>query len=109
VEVFPGFHYSVAYQRTQTPIAICNGSRISRTLKIRLYCSMIDTLINVRLRLYVIILQKRYCQKSADACKHRMDVTDLKHELNMFRERDEYCMLAVTRICFYKLSASNFH
>jgi hypothetical protein len=62
---------------------------------------MIDILINVRLKLYVIILQKRYCQRSAHVCKHRMDIIDLKHELNVFGERDEYCVLAVTCICFY--------
>jgi hypothetical protein len=101
VEVFSGFRHSVAYQTTQMPIAMCSGSRISRTVKIRLYCSIIDTLMKVRLKLYVMILQKRYCQKLAGVSKHRMSVTNFKHELNMFGERDENCMLAVTRICFY--------
>jgi hypothetical protein len=47
----------VAYQATQMPRATYSGSRISRTVKIRLYCSMMDTLMDVRLRLYVMILQ----------------------------------------------------
>jgi hypothetical protein len=61
---------------------------------------MIETLMHVRLRLYVMILQKRYCQASVVVCEHMTKATDLQHELNLFGKRNEYCMFAVARIGF---------
>lgn len=88
------------------PIAIFNGHCIPPSVKIRLYCRMIDILMNIRLRLYVMMDQNRYCLKLAKTHMHMWQIADLQHRFDLIRVTNEHCVFTIARICLEHLNDS---